>query len=46
MPNKVVAERERVISIAALGEVRFDLALKVFLQVGLGGKGDKEGGGW
>lgn len=46
MPNKVfvVLERERHFN-CSFGEMRFDLALEIFLQVGLSGRGNKEGGG-
>lgn len=46
MPNQVLAglERGRHFN-CSFGEVRFDLALEIFLQVGLGGRGDKEAGG-
>lgn len=45
MPNKMLAglKRERHFN-CSFGEVKFDLALEIFLQVGLGGRGDKERG--
>lgn len=46
MPKKVLTglERERHFNFS-FGKVIFDLALEIFLQVGLGGRGDREGDG-